>query len=151
MFIVQKDSGIIPRVLTQILNSCVNGVTLADPDLDNSPIVYANKAFVDMTGYGKEEIVGRNCRFLQGDDRDQPQLEQLRLAIRSRSPIEVTLRNYRKHGELFYNKLVIKPLFDNDGGVVYFLGVQYDITKQVRAEAEIKQLNARLELSEKPS
>ena len=120
MFIVQKDLGIIPRVLTQILDSCVNGVTLADPDLDDLPIVYANKAFVDMTGYGKEEIVGRNCRFLQGDDRDQPQLEQLRLAIRSRSPIEVTLRNYRKHGELFYNKLVIKPLFDNDGGVVYF-------------------------------
>ncbi|HET6377306.1 MAG TPA: PAS domain-containing protein [Methylocella sp.] len=145
MFIVQKDSGIIPRVLTQILDSCVNGVTLADPDLEDMPIVYANKAFEDITGYTQEEIVGRNCRFLQGGDVNQPELPKLRAAIEKKEPVEVTLRNYRKNGELFHNRLVIKPLFDNKNQVVYFLGIQYDISKQVQAEEEINKLNAQLE------
>jgi PAS domain S-box-containing protein len=149
MFIVQKDSGIIPRVLTQILDSCVNGVTLTDPDLEDSPIVYANKAFEDMCGYPQEEIVGRNCRFLQAMDRDQPELDRLRAAIKKHEPIEVTLRNYRKNGELFYNRLVVKPLLDERGSVVYYLGVQYDITEQVRAHEEIKNLSEKLNIAGK--
>jgi len=112
MFVVQKDNGVIPHVLTQILDTCVNGVTLSDPDLEDSPIVYANKAFEDMCGYPPAEIVGRNCRFLQGTDRNQPELDRLRAAIRKGEPVEVTLRNYRKNGDLFYNRLVVKPLFE---------------------------------------
>lgn len=147
MFVVQKESGVIPHVLTQILDSCVNGVTLTDPDLEDAPIVYANQAFVDICGYDQSEIVGRNCRFLQGNDRNQPELDLLRAAIAKHAPIEVTLRNYRKNGELFYNRLVVKPLFDAKGNVVYYLGVQYDITEQVRAQSEIKSLTEKLELS----
>jgi PAS domain S-box-containing protein len=149
MFVVQKDNGVIPRVLTQILDSCVNGVTLCDPDLPDSPIVYATKAFEDICGYKQDEIIGRNCRFLQGTDRDQPELDRLRAAIRKGEPIEVTLRNYRKNGELFYNRLVVKPLLDERGNVVYFLGVQYDITEQVRAQEEIKNLTEQLTISGK--
>jgi PAS domain S-box-containing protein len=144
MFVVQKDGGVIPHVLTQILDTCVNGVTLSDPDLEDSPIVYANKAFEDMCGYEPDEIVGRNCRFLQGTDREQPELDRLRAAIKKGEPIEVTLRNYRKDGDLFYNRLVVKPLFDDRGNVVYFLGVQYDITEQVDAQEEIKTLSEKL-------
>jgi len=147
MFVVQKDNGVIPHVLTQILDTCVNGVTLSDPDMEDSPIVYANKAFEDMCGYDPSEIVGRNCRFLQGKDRDQPELDRLRAAIKKGEPIEVTLRNYRKNGELFYNRLVVKPLFDDRGNVVYFLGVQYDITEQVDAQEEIKSLSEKLALA----
>jgi PAS domain S-box-containing protein len=147
MFVVQKDNGVIPHVLTQILDSCVNGVTLSDPDLEDSPIVYANKAFEKMCGYSQEEIVGRNCRFLQGTDRDQPELDRLREAIRKGEPVEVTLRNYRRNGEMFHNRLVVKPLVDDKGHVVYFLGVQYDITEQVDAQAEIRSLTERLTLS----
>lgn len=147
MFVVQKDNGVIPHVLTQILDSCVNGVTLSDPDLEDSPIVYANKAFEDMCGYGQEEIIGRNCRFLQGTDRAQSELDPLRAAIKKGEPIEVTLRNYRKNGELFHNRLVVKPLTDDRGNVVYFLGVQYDITEQVNALKEIDKLSKELELS----
>jgi PAS domain S-box-containing protein len=149
MFILQKDSGVIPRVLTQILDSCVNGVTLSDPDLEDSPIVYANKAFENICGYTQQEIVGRNCRFLQAADRNQPELERLRAAIRKHEPIEVTLRNYRKNGELFYNRLVVKPLFDERGNLVYFLGVQYDITEQMRAKEEIKNLTDKLTITGK--
>ncbi|MFY9658619.1 MAG: PAS domain-containing protein [Methylocystis sp.] len=146
MFVVKKDSGIIPTVLTQILDSCVNGVTLTDPDLPDSPIVYANKAFENITLYSHSEIVGRNCRFLQGADRDQPQLDRLRAAIREHRSVEVVLRNYRKSGELFHNRLVVKPLLGPLGEVIYYLGVQYDITKQVRAEEEIGRLSEKLEL-----
>ncbi|RTL80394.1 MAG: PAS domain-containing protein [Hyphomicrobiales bacterium] len=148
MFVVQKDNGVIPHVLTQILDSCVNGVTLSDPDLEDSPIVYANKAFEDICGYPQEEIIGRNCRFLQGADRSQPELDRLRAAIKKGEPVEVTLRNYRRNGELFFNRLVVKPLFDDRGNVVYFLGVQYDITDQVKAQEEIKHLNEKLTLSD---
>ena len=151
MFVVQKDNGLIPHVLTQILDSCVNGVTLTDPDLEDAPIVYANKAFEDMCGYPKEEIVGRNCRFLQGKDRDQPEIDKLRQAIKKGEAVEVTLRNYKKDGELFYNRLDIKPLLDDRGNIVYYLGVQYDITDQVNAKKEIEKLSQQLKISTKQS
>jgi PAS domain S-box-containing protein len=145
MFTVRKESEFIPEILTQILDTCVNGVTLTDPDLEDAPIVYANRRFEEITGYLAEEILGRNCRFLQGDDRDQENLRRLREAIRNRQSIEVTLRNYRKDGRLFYNKLNITPLFDAQGKLLYFLGVQYDVTDQVRAETEIGDLRAKLQ------
>lgn len=145
MFSLRKESEIIPEILTKILDTCVNGVTLTDPDLEDSPIVYANKRFQEITGYGKDEILGRNCRFLQGKDRDQEGLRRLREALKSRQPIEVTLRNYRKSGDVFQNKLNITPLFDAEGRLIYFLGVQFDVTEQLRAENEIGDLRARLQ------
>lgn len=143
-FIVEKDPGLIPKILTIILDECVNGVTLADPDMEDAPVVYANKAFENMTGYSQEEIIGRNCRFLQGADRDQEERYKLAEAIANQTPIEVTLRNYKKNGDLFYNRLKMTPLFDRKGILIYFLGVQYDVTELVNAENEIQQLNERL-------
>jgi PAS domain S-box-containing protein len=143
-FVAEKDSGLIPQVLSKILDSCVNGVTLADPDLDDMPIVYANKAFTDMTGYSLEETIGHNCRYLQGADREQVGRKKIRDAISKHESCEVTLRNYRKNGELFYNRLNISALFDRDGNVIYYLGVQYDVTKEVLAEKEIKRLTEQL-------
>jgi PAS domain S-box-containing protein len=139
-FVVEKDNGLIPQILSSILDECVNGVTLADPDLEGTPIVYANKAFERLTGYTQEDIIGHNCRFLQGPDREQEARFQLADAIKSHKPIEVTLRNYRKDGELFYNHLKITPLFDRKGRVIYYLGVQYDVTYQVNAKNEISEL-----------
>ncbi len=140
-FIVEKDSGLIPQVLSAILDECVNGVTLADPDLDDAPIIYANKAFERLTGYGQEDIIGLNCRFLQGADRDQPARQQIAEAMKNNETVEVTLRNYKKDGTLFHNRLKITPLFDRKNRVIYYLGVQYDITEQVAANNEIKELN----------
>jgi PAS domain S-box-containing protein len=139
-FQVEKDAGIIPQILTQILDGSVNGITLSDPDQDDNPIVYANKAFEKISGYSNEETVGRNCRFLQGQERDQEELQQVREAIKNAKPVEVTLKNFRKNGELFYNRLSIKPLFDSEGHLIYFLGVQYDVTEQILAQQEIKTL-----------
>lgn len=144
-FVAEKDPGLIPQVLSKILDSCINGVTLADPDREDMPIVYANKAFEKMTGYSQEEIIGHNCRFLQGEDREQEARYQLRQAIENSEPVEVTIRNYRKDGQLFYNHLMISPLFDSNGKVIYYLGVQYDVTNQVTAAEEIKRLSESLE------
>lgn len=143
-FIVEKDPGLIPQVLSKILDSCVNGVTLADPDQEDLPLVYVNKAFEQITGYTLEETVGKNCRFLQGNEHDQAAVQQLRDAIKNRKPVEVVLRNYRKNGELFYNHLLVSPLFDSHDNLLYFLGVQFDITPQIRAEEEIKSLKEQL-------
>lgn len=139
------DKATIPFVLSQILDSCINGITLSDPDQPDNPIVYANEAFELMTGYDKDEIVGRNCRFLQGDDdRDQPEIERISEALRERTSVTVTLRNYRKDGTLFHNQFSIRPLYDRQGRLIYYLGTQYDVTEQIRAEEELRRLNALL-------
>lgn len=143
-FIIEKDPDLIPQVLSNILDSTTNGITLADPDLEDMPIVYANKAFETMTGYAQAEIIGRNCRFLQGTDRDQAARFQLRKAIDERLSVEVDIRNYKKSGEMFYNHLVLTPLFDDKKQLLYYLGVQYDITMQVEAAQEIVRLKQRL-------
>ena len=148
-FVAEKDASVIPFVLSQILDSCVNGITLSDPDQEDNPLVYANEAFELITGYDREEIMGRNCRFLQGDDREQEGIEQIRKAMRENAPLTVTLRNYRKNGELFYNRFSIRPLFDRQGRVIYYLGIQYDVTNQVQAEDELERLNALLEKVDK--
>lgn len=144
--ILRKDTGLIPQVLTAILDHCVNGVTLADPDQDDCPIVYANKAFGDLTGYGPEDIIGKNCRFLQGDDKNQPEVARLRESIKKHEPVSVTLRNYKKDGTLFHNHLAVTPLFDNKGELLYYLGVQYDVTYKVNADQEIKKLTDMLKV-----
>lgn len=143
LFIAEKDMGIIPHVLTQILDTCVNGVTLSDPDLPDNPIVYANSVFERMTGYSRDEILGHNCRFLQGEERDQPELAEIRAALAEHRTVEVTLRNFRKDGTLFYNRLSIQPLRDAEGRLIYYLGVQYDVTELENARAEVERLGKR--------
>jgi PAS domain S-box-containing protein len=148
-FIVEKDPGLIPQVLSKILDSCVNGVSLADPDQEDMPLVYVNKAFETITGYTLAEVVGKNCRFLQGKEHDQTEVNKLREAIKDKKSVEVTLHNYRKNGELFYNHLLMSPLFDSNGNLLYFLGVQLDVTPQIRAEEEIKALKKQLAILKK--
>lgn len=138
--VLEKDNGIIPQVLSAILDECVNGVTLADPDLEDAPIVYANKAFERLTGYTQEDIIGYNCRFLQGEDREQDARFAIAEAVREHKAVEVTLRNYKKDGTLFHNRLKIVPLFDRKQRVIYYLGVQYDITQKVNYDQEIRSL-----------
>lgn len=148
-FIATKDPGLIPQVLAKILDSCINGVTLADPDQEDMPLVYANKAFETITGYTQEEVIGKNCRLLQGSDHDQKGVAQLKEALINNQQVEVTIRNYRKNGELFYNHLNVTPLFDPHGNVLYFLGVQYEVTDKINALKEIEELKAKLEILQK--
>ncbi|MFZ1852374.1 MAG: PAS domain-containing protein [Nitrosomonas sp.] len=138
--LLEKDPGLIPQVLAKILDASINGITLADPDQNDIPLVYVNKAFEVMTGYSFDETVGKNCRFLQGNDKNQPEINMLRKALKEKSSVNVTLRNYKKNGELFYNQLLIQPLFDNKNNLLYYLGVQFDITEKINKNKEIEAL-----------
>ncbi|HQU98652.1 MAG TPA: PAS domain-containing protein [Nitrosomonas sp.] len=138
--LLEKDPGLIPQVLAKILDASINGITLADPDQNDIPLVYVNKAFEVMTGYSFDETVGKNCRFLQGNDKNQPEINMLRKALKEKSSVNVTLRNYKKNGQLFYNQLLIQPLFDNKNNLLYYLGVQFDITEKINKNKEIEAL-----------
>jgi PAS domain S-box-containing protein len=143
-FLADRDSDLIPVVLSQVLDTCINGITLSDPHQDDCPLVYANEAFELITGYDRNEILGRNCRFLQGSDRDQAEIEKIREAMRTETQTTVTLRNYRKDGTLFHNQFTIRPILDRNGSLLYFLGIQYDVTEQVKAKAELAELEKKL-------
>jgi len=138
--LLEKDPGLIPQVLAKILDASINGITLADPDQNDIPLVYVNKAFEVMTGYSFDETVGKNCRFLQGNDKNQLEINMLRKALKEKSLVNVTLRNYKKNGQLFYNQLLIQPLFDNKNNLLYYLGVQFDITEKINKNKEIEAL-----------
>lgn len=89
--------------------------------------------------------MGKNRRFLQGEDRDQPEIKQIRKALRNHTPVTVTLRNYRRDGTLFCNQFAIWPLFDSNGELIYFLGIQYDVKQKIKTQEGLNRLNALLE------
>ncbi len=103
-------------------------MVITDPHQPDNPIVFVNDAFSRLTGYSREEIVGRNCRFLQGPETDQGDVARIREAIAQRVPIEIDLLNHKKDGELFWNRLLISPVFDRDGELTYFFASQFDVT-----------------------
>lgn len=111
------------------------GVTIADPALPDCPIVYVNHAFTRMTGYLPDEVLGRNCRFLQGARTDPAAVARVREAIARRAPITVELLNYRKDGSRFWNELHVAPVFDRAGALKAFIGIQHDVTARKKAEA----------------
>lgn len=109
-----------------IENSLVAAV-VSNPRLTDNPIVACNKAFIDLTGYSEEEIIGRNCRFLRGPDTEAELTEQLRAGIAARVPVMVEILNYKKDGTPFRNAVMIAPIFDGDGELEYFLGSQVEL------------------------
>ena len=129
----QKEAERGLRIRDSILTSMQNGLLITDPRQDDNPIIYCNEAFTKLTGYAAEESIGLNCRFLQGEDRHQPQLEELRRAIAEGRMTRVLLRNYRKDGSMFWNELVISPVCDEQDQLTHFVGLQYDITDIIRA------------------
>lgn len=100
---------------------------VSDPRQPDNPIVACNEAFMQLTGYPKEEILGRNCRFLRGDRTEPEQTAMLREAVAGSRPVMVELINYKKDGTAFRNAVMIAPLFDEKGELTYFLGSQMAI------------------------
>ncbi len=116
-------------------SSC--GITIADAVAADMPLIYINEAFTRITGYPPNETIGRNCRFLQNDDRDQPELMHLRVAMRDSQECKIVIRNYRRDGTLFWNELFTAPVLDDSGRLTHFVGVQTDVTDRVVAQAEL--------------
>ena len=110
--------------------------TITDPREPDNPLVWVNPSFTRVTGYETDDVLGRNCRFLQGPDTDPAAVAGIRAAIQERRQHTTTLLNYRKDGTAFWNQLSISPVFDGDGALVSFVGVQADVTERVRVEDE---------------
>ncbi|MGX7895831.1 PAS domain-containing protein [Tsuneonella sp. HG222] len=111
-------------------------ICLCDPHKPDIPIVFANRAFRQLTGYHEEEIIGRNCRFLQGPDTDQGEVAKIRTALQTEDVAVVELLNYRKDGTPFWNALHIGPIYDAAGRLTYFYGSQWDVSDVRAARAE---------------
>ncbi|OED33979.1 biphenyl 2,3-dioxygenase [Planococcus maritimus] len=122
------------QLLEAMLDGSKVGTIVTDPEKEDNPIIYANHTFTEMTGYGKEEILGRNCRFLQGPDTSAMGVDQIRQAIKNQEKTTVILRNYRKDGTSFWNRLAITPVLVKEK--LYFIGTQTDVTiEQLQEEA----------------
>lgn len=124
-----------------------DGITISDFTKADNPLIFINPAFETMTGYIMEDVINKNCRYLQGDDRDQSELEIIRNAIKNVQPCVVTIRNYRKDGSMFWNELSLSPIVGSDGLATHYLGVQKDVTSRVLLEEEIQSENKGLRSS----
>ena len=110
------------------------GVSISDPDLPDYPLVYANDAWVEHTGYPIEEALGRNPRFLQGPGTDPETVEQIAEAVANNEEITVEIRNYQKDGTPFWNELTVAPVYDDEGEIAHYVGFQNDVTDRKHAE-----------------
>lgn len=127
---------------------------VSNPRLSDNPLVAVNQAFIELTGYAREEILGRNCRFLAGPDTEPQLSETIRSGVRERRPVLVEILNYKKDGSPFRNAVLVAPIFDRDGegDLSYFIGSQVELpedapgpslTRQVRASKAVHALSPR--------
>jgi len=112
---------------------------ITDPHQPDNPIIFANRAFVEMTGYDRDELIGQNCRFLQGPETDQSAIAEIREAIAENREAATEVLNYRKDGSTFWNALFVSPVFDDEGRLVYFFGSQLDVSRRRDAEDSLRQ------------
>lgn len=125
------------QMMERAIESCSNGIAITDATVADNPIIYVNPSFERITGYRRDELMGKNCRFLQGTDRDTAAAKQLRIAIEEGRESQVILRNFRKDGTPFWHELSIAPVYNSRRHLTHFIGVQTDITDRQRSEEEL--------------
>ncbi|MGK7918737.1 MAG: PAS domain S-box protein [Trichodesmium sp.] len=125
------------QVMKRAIDSSSNGIVITDANEPDNPIVYVNPGFERITGYSPEEVIGKNCRFLQGKRRNQPAISQMRNAILHGQESHVILQNVRKDGREFWNELFIAPVYNSQHHLTHFIGIQTDITERFHWEAEL--------------
>ncbi|WP_018861429.1 MULTISPECIES: PAS sensor domain-containing protein [unclassified Thioalkalivibrio] len=136
------------ELLALAVDASNDGVVIAEREGDDNILIYVNRAFEELTGYRSEEILYRDCRFLQGDDTGQEARSEIRTAMEENRPCRVTLRNYRKDGSLFWNELSLTPVFNDEDRLTYYIGIQKDITARVEAEQRAEQAEQKLKQTE---
>ncbi|PEQ11898.1 histidine kinase [Novosphingobium sp. PC22D] len=138
-------SGASGLLFEQAMAQTRMAVCLADPRQPDTPILFANRAFRALTGYDERDVIGRNCRFLQGPDTDPEAVRRIREAIRNEDVVVVEILNYRKDGTPFWNALHLGPIYREDGELLYFFGSQWDVSdvRAARAEERNQRLLAR--------
>lgn len=141
---LQIPSGGSPDPFASAVRTTRMPMVVTDPNQHDNPIVFCNDAFVALTGYPREEILGRNCRFLQGPATRDEDVEKVRAATAAHRAVEVDLLNYRKDGTTFWNALLVSPVF-SEGELTYFFASQMDVTERKRAEQHRFLLNRELD------
>ncbi len=124
------------KLLQLVIEASNDGIVVAEQEGDDNILIYANPAFERLTGYAVDDILYRDCRFLQGEDRDQPGLQAIRDAVKNNKPCRQIIRNYRKDGTPFWNELSITPVFNEADQLTYFIGIQKNVTAEVDASRE---------------
>ena len=130
-------------IMERALNATINSVIITDPKLPDNPVIYANPAFERITGYKKEEILGKNCRMLQGPGTSPETVSELREAIKNELECKVVILNYRKDGKPFWSDLSISPVKDAGGALINFVGIKSDITERIASEAALRESEVR--------
>lgn len=131
---IHYSTNISDAFFRQVIDYVGAGVVITDPSLPDNPIIYTNKAFEKVTGYKTNEIIGQNCRFLQGEKTSREDVARVRKAIKEEQSIIVELLNYRKDGKPFWNELSMYPIFVPSEDKMYFVGVQQDISHRKSEE-----------------
>ncbi|MFS0871593.1 ATP-binding protein [Paenibacillus xylanilyticus] len=132
-----------------LISKLKSSVTVVDATSPELPLIFVNEQFTALTGYTFEEVVGQNCRFLQGRDTNHETVSRIREAIKQRESIKIDILNYTKSGQRFWNELNIDPIFDDEGQCLFFVGIQYDISErkyaeeQLRRAAKLAEMNSR--------
>ncbi len=124
-------------LLELAIDGAKEGITISDMKDPQQPLIFVNEGFEYTTGYKHHEVLGKNCRFLQGPHKDAENnlaLSELKQALSRAKPCTVLLKNYRKNGELFWNRLSLTPIFDEDKNLTHFIGVQTDVTEEILAK-----------------
>ncbi|MDX8408259.1 MAG: PAS domain S-box protein [Mariprofundaceae bacterium] len=121
------------------MDAAADGILIADATSPEMPVIYCNKAAQSITGYTADEIIGRNCRFLQNGESDQPEVAIMHRAIEAGHGCTVTLRNYRKDGSMFWNEVSLSPVFDDDGRLIEYIGIQSDVSRERELEDQLAQ------------
>ena len=130
---------------TRAMDEAPIGITMSDPTQPDNPMVYVNGQFERLTGYDREEVLGCNCRVLQGPETEEERIRKLREAIDAGEPASVVLRNYKKNGEMFWNRVSVTPIHNDDGTIVRWFGFQEDVTERIESRQELERQNERLE------
>ncbi|WP_028239826.1 EAL domain-containing protein [Stutzerimonas azotifigens] len=134
----ERRRNIEMRIRTRAVEASVNAIVITDNLQPGQPIVYVNPAFERISGYTSDEVLGRNCRFLQGEDRNQAALLGIREALRTGKEGSAVLRNFRKDGSEFWNELTLSPVVNDRGKVSHFVGILHDITEAKRYQSELE-------------
>ncbi|WP_445621046.1 PAS domain-containing protein [Kushneria sp. Sum13] len=142
---MQTQRMISPELLERVVNASEDGIVVAEREGNENILIYVNSGFERLTGYSADDILYRDCRFLQNGDNQQPGLDRIRDALKEGHPCREIIRNYKKDGALFWNELSITPIHDEEDQLLYFIGVQKDVTGLMEAQQELERLRARVE------
>ena len=133
------------HLLERAIASSNNGIIITDATIPYNPVIYVNNSFERLTGYSAAQVIGKNCRFLQGKNTEQTGLYELRRAIAEKRECHVIIQNYRQDGSSFWNELYIAPVLDEKGNLTNFIGIQTDISQRMAAEENLQQLYSAIE------